>query len=84
MKISILSYPSLSKCSLKRVFRNNEKSIFLLIYKNDENIFLFLGREQELFNHHEEYNVFFDHLIALVAESIAQIPVSGEFKKTSS
>lgn len=34
-------------------------------------------REYELFNHNEEYNLFFDHLVALVAESIAQIPVSG-------
>lgn len=43
------------------------------------NLYFFFYREQELFNHNEEFNVFFDHLIALVAESIAQIPVSGKF-----
>jgi hypothetical protein len=42
-------------------------------------LFLFLpSRENEVFNHSEDYNVFFDHVIALVAESVAQIPVSGE------
>jgi hypothetical protein len=29
-----------------------------------------------LFNHNEEYNTFFDHLVALLAESIVQIPIS--------
>lgn len=60
------------------------KNRFFFLLKNGENdknknkFFLF-HREQELFNHNEEFNVFFDHLIALVAESIAQIPVSGKF-----
>lgn len=46
------------------------------------NLALYSSRENEIFNHNEEHNIFFDHLISLVAESIAQIPVSGEFKST--
>lgn len=48
--------------------------IFFFLHRK----FLLFYREQELFNHNEEYNVFFDHLVALVAESISQIPVSGK------
>lgn len=44
----------------------------------DDSIVLNSFRENEIFNHNEEYNVFFDNLISLVAESIAQIPVAGE------
>jgi FPC/CPF motif-containing protein YcgG len=41
-------------------------------------LLLFSSSENEIFNHNEEHNNFFDHLMSLVAESIAQIPVSGE------
>jgi hypothetical protein len=52
-------------------YKNRPQNLnFTLMKKID-----FCCRETELFNHNDEYNVFFDHLIALVAESIAQIPV---------
>lgn len=56
-----------------RIFSSSSKSSWLT--KCD----LISSRENEILNHNEEHNVFFDHLVSLVAESIAQIPVSGEF-----
>lgn len=53
---------------------------FSSFFPTNENIFPKINnsREHEILNHNEEYNTFFDHLMALLAESIATIPIAGK------